>query len=151
MRILVFGKGSTAWRNREEQAICAVPCGVRKGRMDSRKIFNWLIALIVAAGLVAAPLSAPALAALHPASSADGMRSMGDMPCCPDQQDQKAKDRGSCPFIALCMMTMTMPAPNNVGTLASRDFSRSKVTLPNDLMIDGLGEQPPDHPPRMIV
>jgi hypothetical protein len=119
--------------------------------MSPRRIFNWLIALTVAAGLVAAPLSVPAMAALHPVSADDGMQSTDDMPCCPDQQDQKAKDCGSCPFIALCLMTMTMPAPDSVGALLSRDFSRNKFTLPNDLMIDGLGEHPPDHPPRMIV
>src|SRR5579872_1009618 len=119
--------------------------------MVPRTIFNWLIVLTVAAGLLASPLSVPAMAALQPASVTDGMQSMGDMSCCPDQQDQKAKDCGSCPFIALCMMTMTMHAPDDVGALVSRDFSRNKFTRPNDLMIDGLGEHPPDHPPRTIV
>ncbi len=118
--------------------------------MRPRRIFGWLIVLTVATGLLAAPLSVPALAALHVAS-ADGMRSMADMPCCPDQQDQKAKGCGSCPFIALCMMTMTMPAPDSVGVLVSRNFSRSKFPLPDDLMIGGLGEHPPDQPPRTIV
>jgi hypothetical protein len=118
--------------------------------MDRRKVFNWLIALTVAAGLLAAPLSVPAMAALHPASATDEMQSMDEMPCCPDQQDQKAKDCGSCPFIGLCM-TMTMPAPDDVGVLVSRHYSRSKFTLPDDLLIDGLGEHPPDHPPRTIV
>jgi len=119
--------------------------------MGPRKMFNWLIALTVAAGLLAAPLSALALAEAHPSSAASEMQSMDDMPCCPDQQDQKAKDCGSCPFIALCMMTMTMSAPDNVSAPVSRNFSRSKFTLPDDLMIDGLGEHPPYHPPRTIV
>ena len=118
--------------------------------MDPRKVFNWLIALAVAAGLLAAPLSAPAMAASQMAAVADEMQAMADdMPCCP-QQDQKAKDCGSCPFVALCMLTIPMPPPDG-GALVARPFSRSAFALPADLLIDGLGEHPPDHPPRKIV
>ncbi|MGY4622772.1 hypothetical protein [Bradyrhizobium sp. USDA 4486] len=120
--------------------------------MGPRKVFNWLIALTVAAGLLAAPLSVPAMAALQTAAAADGMQATADdMPCCPDQQDQKAKDCGTCPFIALCMLTITMPVPDSAGALVDRSFSRSAFALPDDLLIDGLGEHPPDHPPRTIV
>jgi hypothetical protein len=120
--------------------------------MDPRKIFNWLIALTVAAGLLIAPLSVPVMAASPSASASDGMRTMvGDMPCCPDQQDQKAKDCGSCPFIALCVLTISMPAPYGAGALVDRSFSRSAFALPDDLLIEGLGEHPPDQPPRTIV
>ena len=119
--------------------------------MGPRKIFNWLIALTVAAGLLAAPLSALALAEAHPSSAASEMQSMDDMPCCPDQQDQKAKDCGSCPFVALCTLTITVPDPYGAGALVDRTFSRSAFALPDDLLIDGLGEHPPDHPPRTIV
>ena len=116
------------------------------------KIFNWLIALTVAAGLLVAPISVPAMAALHSAVASDEMQAMaGDMPCCPDQPDQKAKDCGSCPFLALCAMTVTMPAPDGVGAVLDRSFTRSVFGLPDDLLIDGLGEHPPDHPPRTIV
>jgi hypothetical protein len=130
--------------------------------MEPRKVFNWLIALCVATALLAAPLSAPAMAALHAGAAANEMQAnemqanemqamADDMPCCPDQQDQKAKDCGSCPFIALCMLTITMPAPHGAGVLIDRDFSRRAFALPDDLLIDGLGEHPPDHPPRIIV
>jgi hypothetical protein len=124
--------------------------------MDPRKIFNWLIALSVAAALLVAPLSASAMVVSHAGAvadetQADEMQAMADdMSCCPDQQD-KAKDCGSCPFIALCMLTITMPAPHSAGALVDRDFSRSSFALPDDLLIDGLGEHPPDHPPRTIV
>ena len=50
--------------------------------MDLRKVVNLLIALTVAAGLLAAPLSVPATAASPPAAAADGMQA-DDMPCCP--------------------------------------------------------------------
>jgi len=120
--------------------------------MDPRTIFNWLIALTVAAGLLVAPVSVPAMAAAHPPAAADEMQAMADdMPCCPDQQDQKAKDCGSCPFVALCMLTITLPAPDGAGALVDRTFSRSAFALPDDLLVDGLSEHPPDHPPRTFV
>jgi hypothetical protein len=120
--------------------------------MDPSKIFNWLIALSVAVGLLTAPLSVPAMAALHPTAVADEMQAMAaDMPCCPGQQDQKAKDCGSCPVMALCMLTITLPVRDGAGALVDRTFSRSSFALPDDLLVDGLGEHPPDQPPRMIV
>jgi hypothetical protein len=118
--------------------------------MGSRKILNWLIALFVALGLLAAPLSVPAMP--HATFVAEGMQAMADgMPCCPDQQDQKAKDCDSCPFIALCMLTIALPARDGAGSLADRSFARSLFTLPDDVLIGGLDEHPPDHPPRIIV
>jgi hypothetical protein len=120
--------------------------------MGPKRIFNWLIALTVAAGLLVAPVSVPAMAALHSMDAADEMQAMSDgMPCCPDQQDQKAKDCGSCPFIALCTLAMTLPARDEIGILMDRAFSRNAFSLPDDLLIDGLGEHPPDQPPRTIV
>ena len=120
--------------------------------MGPKKMLNWLIALTVAVGLLVSPVSVPAMAALHSMVAADEMQAMADdMPCCPDQQDQKAKDCGSCPFVALCTMSMTMSAPDGASALVDRTFTRSAFALPDDLLIDGLGEHPPDHPPRTIV
>ena len=119
--------------------------------MDPRKVFNWLIAFAVAAALFAVPLSAPAMAASQMAAAADEMQAMADdMPCCP-QPDQKAKDCGSCPFVALCMLTITMPPRSSGGELVDRIVSLNAFALPENLLIDGLGEHPPDHPPRTIV
>jgi hypothetical protein len=118
--------------------------------MDPRKIINWLIALSLAAGLVMVPLSVSAIAASPPVSG--DMQSMADdMPCCPDQQDPKARDCGSCPFVALCTLTIILPAPDSAGALMDRTFSRSAFALPDARLVDGLGEHPPDHPPRTIV
>jgi hypothetical protein len=115
-------------------------------------VFNWLIAITVAAGLLVAPLSVPVMGGPHSTAEASEMQAMaGDMPCCPDQQDQKTKDCGSCPFVALCMLTITTPAPDGMGTLMDRTFSRRAFALPDDLLVDGLGEHPPDHPPRTII
>ncbi|QAU44095.1 hypothetical protein XH91_01125 [Bradyrhizobium guangzhouense] len=119
--------------------------------MGPRKVINWLIALAVAAALIASPLSASAMAASQMAAAAGEMQAMADdMPCCP-QQDQKAKDCGSCPFVALCMLTITMPPPCGSAASVDRTISLSAFALPNDLLIDGLGAHPPDHPPRTIV
>lgn len=118
--------------------------------MDPRKVFNWLIALAVAAALVAAPMSAPAMAASQMAAVAGEMQVADDMPCCP-QQDQKAGDCGSCPFVALCMLTITMPPRDSGGALVDRIVLLNAFALPDDLLIDGLGAHPPDHPPRTIV
>ena len=124
--------------------------------MSPRKVFNWLIALTVAAGLLAAPLAVPAMAAPLKVAATGEMQAetqamADDMSCCPGEQDQKARDCGSCPFIALCMLTITTPAPNGACALLDRTFSRSAFALPDDLLVDGLGAHPPDHPPRTIV
>ena len=125
---------------------------MRKVDMFLRKVLNLLIALAVAAGLLAAPLSVPAMAASQMAAVAHDMQTMAaDMPCCPDKQDHKARDCGSCPFVALCMLTITMPSPNGSGVLFERAFSLGIFALPDDLLVDGAGEHPPEHPPRMIV
>jgi hypothetical protein len=132
-----FAPAATAWE--------------KKG-MDRKKFFDWLIALTVAAGLFAAPFTVPAVAAPHPAVVAGEMQAMADgMPCCPDQQDQKAKHCGSCPCIALCMFSITLPAPNGAAALGQRQPSRNLFALPDDLLADGLDAHPPDHPPRTIV
>jgi hypothetical protein len=121
--------------------------------MNAHRFLRFLLAVLVTAGLTVAPLVIPT-AMGHSTGAmqmADAQGMLDDMRCCPDQQDQKAKDCGSCPFIALCMLTITMPTPHSAGVLVGRDFSRSAFSLPDDLLIDGLGEHPPDHPPRTIV
>jgi hypothetical protein len=119
--------------------------------MVRTKPFKWLIALSVAAGLLTAPLSVHAMAVSQGVAVTDEMQAMAaDMPCCPDQQDQK-KDCGSCPFVALCTLTIILLAPDGNGALIDRMVSRDAFALPDDLLIDGLGEHPPDHPPRTVV
>jgi hypothetical protein len=125
--------------------------------MHLRRPVNFLIALLVATGLIYVPFAAPSVA--KSASSTvtgsvemqgmDGMHGMADnMPCCPDQ---KADNGCSCPPLALCTLTISLPVPSDDGWLALRQWSRNAFALPDDPMIDGLGEHPPDHPPRTIV
>jgi hypothetical protein len=49
------------------------------------------------------------------------------------------------------MLTITMPSLDDSGALVDRTFSLNAFALPNDLLIDGLGEHPPDQPPRTTV
>jgi hypothetical protein len=135
--------------------------------MNPRRLFNWLIVLTVAAGLLSVPFAAPAVAMTHHAVSggetlvmpgdvhavddASGMHVMADgMPCCPDQ-GKGAKDCDSCPLLALCSMTMPVPAPMSASTLAPAPSAQTAFSLPDDLLIDGLGARPPDHPPRTLI
>ena len=124
--------------------------------MRPKRIFNLLIALTVAAGLVFAPFAAPAVAKSHHAAVGDmhamdgDMQDMADgMPCCPDE-GKPAKDC-DCPLLALCSLTMPVPAPSAFFALAPEATTQTAFAFPDDLMIDGLGARPPDHPPRTIV
>jgi hypothetical protein len=133
--------------------------------MSPKRIFNLLIALTVAAGLLSAPFAAPVVAKSHHAAAADmyamdgddmhamdgDMHAMADgMPCCPDE-GKPAKGCDSCPLVALCSLTMPVPAPSAFFALAPEASAQTAFAFPDDLMIDGLGARPPDHPPRTIV
>jgi hypothetical protein len=118
--------------------------------MHLRRPVKFLIALLVATGLVYAPFAAPSVAksTLSAAASSVEMQGMADdMPCCPDQ---KADNGCTCPLLALCTLTISLPVPSADGWLALRQWSRNSFALPDDPMIDGLGEHPPDHPPRIV-
>jgi hypothetical protein len=125
--------------------------------MKLRAFVRWFLALWIAIGVVigpAAPLMAAAPSALSAtmmaaATEEDAMQMADDMPCCPDQTKSKSCD--SCPFVALCMLTISLPAPSGVGVLIARYPLRTTFATNNDLLIDGLGAKPPDHPPRTIV
>jgi hypothetical protein len=49
------------------------------------------------------------------------------------------------------MLTITMASPDGDAALLERAFSLGAFALPDDLLIDGLGEHPPDQPPRTTV
>ena len=121
--------------------------------MKLRAVMRWFLALGIAAGVAMGP-AAPLMAAMPSASSSaaadeDAMQMADDMPCCPDQTKSKSCD--SCPFVALCTLTISLPAPSGDGVLIERYPLRTAFATNNDLLIDGLGAKPPDHPPRTIV
>lgn len=126
--------------------------------MRLRRLFNWLIVLTVAAGLSSAPFAAPAVAMPHHAAAGGETHAMaGDAhamadgtPCCPDE-GKGAKDCDSCPLMALCSLTMPIPTPSDLLGFAPAPTAQTVFALPDDLLIDGLGARPPDHPPRILV
>lgn len=146
--------------------------------MISKRLTNVVVMLLVASGLLFAPLATPvtavpvagdagrhdmmAMSSDTPAMSgdmvmpadaqamSDDRQAMsGEMPCCPGQT--KIKDCGSCPFVALCLLSVSLPAPSGAMALIERYASQSTRVLRDDLLRDGLGAKPPDHPPRTLV
>jgi hypothetical protein len=116
--------------------------------MKFRRLIGRLLAVFVIVGLVAAPLVAPAAARGLPVAEMSDMSAMtGDMPCCPDGQQNKSCP--DCPLVAMCMMTIALaePFPTNAiqVTFQTHRLSFSLV----DLIADGLIGAPPDHPPRI--
>lgn len=119
--------------------------------MHLKRLANFWIMLLVGAGLLLAPLAAPALGtpALTAPSQMQAMPMSDDMPCCPDQTKNKNCD--GCPFVALCMVTVSLPGPSGVASLIERHPVREARVSADDLLLDGLGAKPPDHPPRTSV
>lgn len=121
--------------------------------MSPKRLFNLLIALTVAAGLLSVPFAAPAVAKAQHAAASGEMHAMdGDMqamPCCPD--GGKANNCDSCPLMALCSLTIPISAPSGVFAVVLLLTAQAAFAFPDDLLIDGLGAQPPDHPPRTNV
>jgi hypothetical protein len=133
--------------------------------MSPKRLFNLLIALTVAAGLLSAPFATPAVAKANHAAGgpthagihataggdhamASDMHAMANMPCCPDQGTNGCD---SCPLMALCAMTMPISTPSGAYAFAPLLTAQSAFAFPDDLLIDGLGAHPPDHPPRTDV
>lgn len=118
-----------------------------------------LLAIVMIAGLVLAPLSLPvmagassdasmqAMAEMSPSATTDEMAS--DMPCCPSKAPAPV-DCDKCVFMAACMskcftgVTMALFQPLFA-------VSAGLVGLQNDFWPDGLGRPPPEHPPRTLV
>jgi hypothetical protein len=116
--------------------------------MNLRRLIGRLLAVLVIAGLVAAPLVTPAAAKRLPVAEMSDMSAMsGDMPCCPD--GQKNKSCPDCPLVAMCMMTIAPaePFPTNAIQIIFQTRTLSYVLI--DLFADGLIGDPPDHPPRI--
>jgi hypothetical protein len=112
--------------------------------MQMRRLVNFWILLLVAAGLLLAPV-ASAFARTMPLTSATAMQAMSghddmpdhvmsgmvsdeamsmqdmadNMPCCPDQTKSKGCD--DCPFLALCMLSVSLSAPAGAMSLIARE------------------------------
>ncbi len=124
--------------------------------MTLRRLFKLMIALTVTAGLFSAPFAAPSFAKPHApvagemhATDGDTQAITADMPCCPDES--KPGDCASCPLMALCMLSTTIPLPADAAALVTREALREAFSARDDAWAQGLGGHPPDHPPRSHV
>src|SRR5690242_7255461 len=123
--------------------------------MIARRILRLLLAVLVTAGLTVAPLVTPAAAALRMASdmqmtdAQDMTANMAaDMPCCPDEQNNKQCQ--DCPLLAICMLKVLQSGPAFVTvTRSARAFAPLRPL--DDAVADGLIRPPPDHPPRSML
>lgn len=125
--------------------------------MNVRRLIGRLLAVLVIAGLVAAPLVTPAAAnelstlGLSDTVSMSGESMSGDMPCCPETETQKSNYCHGCPLVAMCVSVVMQTAPATAAAILIRQPSRVMLAAPDDMISDGLGRPPPDHPPRSLV
>jgi hypothetical protein len=108
---------------------------------------RYLIATLVVAGLMAAPLAAPAAArAMHETA----MASMpDDMPCCPHAPPLSDGQKRQC--VAACVTPFAMNMPEAaIAPHASPSLQRM-VFPPSDTLRESLGQAPPPRPPRSPV
>jgi hypothetical protein len=124
------------------------------------RLFRLIIALIVTAGLLSAPFAAPSFAKSHAsvardmhadtqAMSSDTQAMPADMACCPDEG--KSNNCASCPLMALCMLSTSIPLPADTSALVTREALRKTFSARDDAWVQGLAGYPPDHPPRSNV
>jgi hypothetical protein len=128
--------------------------------MDRQITIRRLLAIVMTAALVLAPLARPAMAGTvsdmsMPAMTDDGSAPTtagamtGDMPCCP-WGSPAAVGCDKCVFMAGCAANYF---PALTPALFQPPFAISSgVARPqNDFWPDGLGYSPPEHPPRTLV
>ena len=119
-----------------------------------------LFAILVIAGLVLAPVARPVMAEpashesmqamadeMSPSAMAD--ETAGEMPCCPSKAPMPV-DCDKCVFMAGCMSKCFTGLTATVVHLFLA-ASDSVALLPNDSRPEGLGQPPPEHPPRTLV
>jgi hypothetical protein len=119
-----------------------------------------LLAIVMIAGLVLAPLSSPVMAgatsdASMPAMAGDMSMSAitdemaGDMPCCPAKAPAPV-DCDKCVFMTACMSKCFTGIS---AAVFHRFFAASGRIAPlqNESWPEGLGHPPPEHPPRTLT
>jgi hypothetical protein len=105
-----------------------------------------LLATFLIAGLVLAPLSAPANAAKG--ASAVTVEMSADMPCCPDKS--APVDCDQCPLMAICMVK-TFQEPSTASVIEIRPVTIRLLVPRSDPAAEGLNYLPPPRPPRSLV
>jgi hypothetical protein len=106
-----------------------------------------LLAIFLIAGLVFAPISAPASAA-KAVPMAAAVEMSADMPCCPD--NSAPMDCDQCPLMAICMVK-NFQEPSSAGVIELRPVTVRLLVPRSDPATDGLNYLPPPRPPRLLV
>jgi hypothetical protein len=130
-----------------------------KCQITIRLMIRRLLAILMIAGLVLAPLSRPAMAGTSPDGSVSAMQddmpasamadAAGDMPCCPAKAPAPF-DCDKCVFMASCVSQWAA----GISAALVRPPSAASGTiepLRNDAWPEGLGHPPPEDPPRTLV
>ena len=118
--------------------------------MNLYRLIGRLLAVFVIVGLVAAPLVTPAAAKRLPVGEMSDMAAMsGDMPCCPDGQNNKSCQ--DCPLVTICMLTIALANSSPTSAIQVSFLTRTLSFALVDLIADGLIGAPPDHPPRILT
>jgi len=107
-----------------------------------------LLAIVVIAGLVFAPLSAPANAGMAVPAPTAATEMAAEMPCCPEKSIPMDCDQ--CPLMALCMV-QNFHAPSSAGMIEIRPVTVRLLAPASDPRGDSLGQHPPPRPPRSLV
>jgi hypothetical protein len=105
-----------------------------------------LLAILLIAGLVFAPFSAPANAAKGAATAMAEMSA--DMPCCPDKS--APMDCDQCPLMAICMV-QTFYEPSPAGVIEVQPVTVRMLAPGSDPQAESLNYLPPPRPPRSLV
>ena len=130
------------------------------GRVNRQITIRRLLAIVMIAGLVLAPLSSPVMAGATSDASMSAMADdmsmsaiagemAGDMPCCPSKAPAPV-DCDKCVFMTACMSKCFTGMS---ATVFHPFFSASDsiADLQNESWLDGLGHPPPEHPPRTLT
>ena len=107
-----------------------------------------LLANLLIAGLVFAPLSAPANTGMGMGASMATAEMSADMPCCPDKS--VPMDCDQCPLMAICMVT-NFQEPSPAGVIEIRPVTVRLLAPRSDPEAESLGQHPPPRPPRSLV
>lgn len=129
------------------------------GLVKCRITIRRLLATLMIAGLILAPLARPVMAGTTPEASMsamadDSMSAMpdelaADMPCCPSKAPAPV-DCDKCVFMAACV-SQFLAGPAVATFRVPFAVSGKIVPLQNDFWPDGVGRPPPEHPPRTLV
>jgi hypothetical protein len=117
--------------------------------MNSRRLLNLVLAVLVTVGLALSPLATQAASAHPQMAGMTDMSASGNMPCCPDEQ--KSKSCPDCPLVALCVLKTAQAGPSAAEALLLRHAIRTTHAVRNDVVSDGLDRPPPDQPPRNLA